>query len=333
MQGTTLGTMAALMATTLAAACGGATDGAPSGSAGTTDARSEKAVTANSVWRFAKLSNGAYFYTADENEKNVIVYTNPDMRYEGRIFAASAGAGSDPVFRFANTSTGGYFYTANAAERDLVLNDPQYSHFRYEGSSFAVESSASDSAYPIWRLANLENGGYLYTSNPAERDAAKAMGFWRDEGIVFYAGMPVSDDCRPAEFPDGEQWEQCTDLTKVPNINAINGRAFSGVDQDGSLCALGHNGSDVGMSINGQNYIFKLDGSTEHDRMVVFTTLPTKEMVVVHDPLSGRAIIFAFDSQVPSLTAELINIDQAGNMSPTSISCSTPYPASQEITE
>lgn len=40
------------------------------------------------------------------------------------------------------------------------------------------------------RLANLTNGGYLYTTAAAERDAALSLGFWRNEGISFYAPTP-----------------------------------------------------------------------------------------------------------------------------------------------
>lgn len=145
------------------------------------------------IYRFAKLSNGAYFYTGDPNERDVILASNPDFRYEGVAFQRSAGSTpSQPVYRFANLWTGGYFYTASEAERESVLQN--YPHFRFEGSSFAVAPADAPDASAVYRLANLNNGAYLYTTSLSERDAAVGLGFWRDEGLSFYVpngtGLP-----------------------------------------------------------------------------------------------------------------------------------------------
>jgi hypothetical protein len=92
------------------------------------------------------------------------------------------------VYRFANLNNGGYFFTGSLAERDATIAN--YPNMRYEGSTFSVASSTAPSAQPVYRLANLTNGGYLYTTAAAERDAALSLGFWRNEGVSFYAPAP-----------------------------------------------------------------------------------------------------------------------------------------------
>lgn len=136
------------------------------------------------VYRFAK-SNGAYFYTGNEAEKDDIARNFPNFRYEGVAFSSSTGDGSVPVYRFANLGNGGYFFTANEGERDFVRQTRP--DMRYEGSSFSVASADDPAASPVYRLANLTNGAYLYTVSRPEYDLAVASGTWRGEGIAFYA--------------------------------------------------------------------------------------------------------------------------------------------------
>lgn len=145
------------------------------------------------VYRFAKISNGAYFYTGSDDEVQQIIRNYPDFRYEGPAFERDISGGGQPVYRFANTNTGGYFYTGSEAERDQVLAN--YPHFRFEGSTFSVAPSSASDSRPVYRLANLNNGAYLYTLSAPERDYASSLGTWRPEGVSFRAprGSPLSD--------------------------------------------------------------------------------------------------------------------------------------------
>ena len=136
------------------------------------------------VYRFAKISNGAYFYTGNRGEKDLVLDDFPDFRYEGIAFYQSDPKTGVPVYRFANLGNGGYFYTASAPERDLVIQTRP--DLRFEGSTFSVTAPDADSAVPVFRLANLNNGAYLYTTSAAERDIAVAGGSWRSEGVAFY---------------------------------------------------------------------------------------------------------------------------------------------------
>jgi Repeat of unknown function (DUF5648) len=145
------------------------------------------------VYRFAKISNGAYFYTGSDVEVQDIIRNYPDFRYEGPAFERDTSASGQPVYRFANIVNGGYFYTGSEEERDVVRRDlPQ---FRYEGSTFSVAPAAQADSRAVYRLANLRNGAYLYTLSAAERDFAVGLGIWRAEGVSFRApkGSPLSD--------------------------------------------------------------------------------------------------------------------------------------------
>ena len=143
------------------------------------------------VHRFAKISNGAYFFTGDEVEKDLILRSYPDFRYEGVAFLRMTVSGGQPVYRFANLGNGGYFYTASEVERDIVRNTR--ADLRYEGSTFSVALQGSAGAAPVYRLANLRNGAYLYTVSTAEVAGAAQTGIWREEGLSFHA-LPVSAD-------------------------------------------------------------------------------------------------------------------------------------------
>ena len=140
------------------------------------------------VYRFVNLNNGAYFYTASGQEKDVVLAQYPHFRFEGEVFYARADGVSQQddlvtVYRFANLQTGGYFYTANEGEKDLVL--AQYPHFRFEGAAFELPETGD--LLPVYRFANIDTGGYLFTQNPAEREAARLLSFMREEN----GGQPV----------------------------------------------------------------------------------------------------------------------------------------------
>jgi hypothetical protein len=169
-----------------------------SGVSGASKAISEKAAgfqpeLVPTVYRFAKISTGAYFYTGSEVEVGNIFANYPDFRYEGPAFEQDTSGNGTPVYRFANTANGGYFYTGSEAEKNQVI--ASYPNMRFEGSTFAVAPAAQADAKDIYRLANLNNGAYLYTLSAVERDYAVSLGNWRFEGSTFKApkGSPLLD--------------------------------------------------------------------------------------------------------------------------------------------
>ena len=89
-------------------------------------ANDDQATGSNSVlpvYRFAKVSNGAYFFTGSEPERGQILSGFPDFRPEGvGFYAYTDSALGAPVFRFANLTNGGYFYTGSVAERLSLIH-------------------------------------------------------------------------------------------------------------------------------------------------------------------------------------------------------------------
>ena len=95
--------------------------------------------TANNVplYRFYDFKRGVHFYTADENEKNVILNTLGHVySYDGPAYKVSQNpVGTQPIWRFYNVNKGVHFYTADIAERDNVVQHLGYI-YRYEGVAF-----------------------------------------------------------------------------------------------------------------------------------------------------------------------------------------------------
>ncbi len=194
----------ATLAACLLAACGDSTPGRGENAAGTVTAPAvtEKSVvqTTGEVYRFAKTT-GAYFFTGNLGERDLVLANFPEFRYEGVGFLRlKSGAGGVPVYRFANLANGGYFYTASAEERDSIQqNRPD---LRFEGSTFNVVDSQTPNVLPVLRLANLVNGAYLYTVSPAEVSAAVSTGLWRAEGVAFYTpATAIRPPGEPAPVP------------------------------------------------------------------------------------------------------------------------------------
>jgi hypothetical protein len=182
---------------------------------------SEKATTSAPVFRFAKISTGAYFYTADATEAEQINQSFPDFRYEGVAFQHLTSGGL-PVYRFAKLDTGGYFYTASEAERAQVI--AQFSStFRFEGVSFYAVASGGQVVY---RLSNANNGAYLYTTSADEYAYAGSLPGWSREGPAFNvpSGLQIS-----GTVSDGLPWAQA-------NVTVID---KNGVTRTGTTSTIG----------------------------------------------------------------------------------------------
>jgi Repeat of unknown function (DUF5648) len=179
---------------------GPASLGSESASVGTSKPIEKAAGDYAPVHRFAKISNGAYFYTANADEFEAVNASFPDFRYEGVAFQALT-AGGIPVFRFAKTDTGAYFYTVSVEEKNTI--QANFPNFRYEGEVFRVPENSGS---PTYRLANLSNGAYLYTNSYDEYLYAQTVGF-RGEGEKFKvpAGIWLS-----GTVFDGIPWDQAT---------------------------------------------------------------------------------------------------------------------------
>lgn len=159
------------------------------------------------VFRFAKISNGAYFYTASVVEAETINVLYPDFRYEGVAFQQVTSGGA-PIYRFANLNNGGYIYVSDEAERAYIQAAlPQW---RFEGVSFNMPSGGS----AVYRLANANNGGYLYTTSAEEYAYAQTLPGWRGEGQKFFAPSALQIS---GTVSDGVPWAGATVTLKDKN--------------------------------------------------------------------------------------------------------------------
>ncbi len=140
------------------------------------------------VYRFFNSKTGAHFFTASADERNFVVNTYPDFRYENIAFYAyvSPAANQNAVFRFYNPQSGAHFYTISAGERDFVRNT--YPVFNYEGPSWYAQPTAGGDASAMYRFFNTRTGAHFYTTSAGERDFVIAN--YRDfrfENTAYYA--------------------------------------------------------------------------------------------------------------------------------------------------
>jgi Repeat of unknown function (DUF5648) len=219
-----------------------------------------KAVGTAPVFRFAKISSGAYFYTGSAQEAEYINASIPDFRYEGVAFQQITGGTGVPVYRFAKLDSGGYFYTASEAEKNQVIA-LYASRFRYEGEAFKVESTGGQ---PTYRLANANNGAYLYTTSLDEYNYAGTLPGWRKEGPAFNVpnGLLLS-----GTVSDGIPWSQAT--VKVMDKNGLTRTAKTGSIGNYSIDITGLQAPIVGA------VTYKSPGAVSDWMGAVLPSLPT----------------------------------------------------------
>ncbi len=147
------------------------------------------------VYRFWSDQNQAHFYTAFEDEKNLIIATYPEYvwRYEGIAYSAysTSRPNSTPVYRFWSDQNQAHFYTAFEDEKDLIIATyPEYV-WRYEGIAYYVfPSGTSVASSPIYRFWSDQNQAHFYTAFEDEKNliiATYPEFVWRYEGIAFKA--------------------------------------------------------------------------------------------------------------------------------------------------
>ena len=88
------------------------------------------------IFRFFDPHDGGHFFTINPAERDQVLNTRPDLRFEGVGFSEHAiqEPGDSAVYRFFETTVGGHFFTSNVAERDNVL--ATRSDMRFEGIAF-----------------------------------------------------------------------------------------------------------------------------------------------------------------------------------------------------
>ena len=171
------------------------------------------------VFRFFNQETATHFYTASEEERDLILATQDSFIFDGPSFDAFGlpsttiidltGADgsdvligveslqfadrsvpttteeSDEVWRFLNTQTGTHFYTISEAERDVVAETlPQ---FLFEGAAYSAHEDQVLGSIPLFRFFNTVTGVHFYTASPEERDLVEqTLPQFQLEGIAYF---------------------------------------------------------------------------------------------------------------------------------------------------
>jgi hypothetical protein len=143
---------------------------------------------ATAIYRFFNSQTGSHLYTRSSTERDTILNTLAQYRYEGPVFGAwqSSSAGLNPVYRFANRANGTHFYTISESEKNNILATAPF--MSLEGPAYYASKTAQAGTTPLYRFYHLQKGFHFYTANAAEKDAiiANLPAVYQYEGVGYY---------------------------------------------------------------------------------------------------------------------------------------------------
>ncbi|WP_165820328.1 right-handed parallel beta-helix repeat-containing protein [Microvirga sp. KLBC 81] len=142
------------------------------------------------IFRFYNMERKTHFYTASTEERDHVINTWSQFRYEGNAFDTTATAlNGIEVFRFYNTETKSHFYTTSIQERDHVINT--WSQFRYEGLAYYAHADDGGGQHEaLYRFYNEQTKTHFYTASELERDQViTKYPQFRYEGTAFYVDI------------------------------------------------------------------------------------------------------------------------------------------------
>ena len=136
------------------------------------------------VHRFFQFEKGFHFYTANDNEIEVVRERSAagelSYNYEAEQYTVLRSdrdtitgetlEGVEPVYRFFNTQTGAHIYTNSENERSFI--DDTLPNYNFEGIAYyAFESEITEiETIPVFRLLNNDSGSHFYTTEQNELD-------------------------------------------------------------------------------------------------------------------------------------------------------------------
>ena len=146
------------------------------------------------VYRFFDTRYGTHFFTADSNEKNIVLQTRADLVQETNGFGdvAQSDANAAPIYRFFDNVYGTHFFTGSASERDnIIATRPD---LVYEPSSTFYEHATQQAGdVAVYRLFDTKYGTQFLTGDQGEYNGITTPGastYRADlttEGVAFYA--------------------------------------------------------------------------------------------------------------------------------------------------
>ncbi len=148
------------------------------------------------VYRFRDYAHSSYFYTASEDEKNLVIDKYSYLwtyQHIEHCALPTQESGYVPVYRFRADIPAGtfYFYTASEAEKDHVVADyPDL--WKYQGVVWYAydHEDSSMNTVPVhrFRADTASAVFYFYTASEAEKDyvIASYPDLWKYQGIAWY---------------------------------------------------------------------------------------------------------------------------------------------------
>ncbi|WP_159722478.1 hypothetical protein [Enterococcus sp. CSURQ0835] len=139
-----------------------------------------QAAESQQMYRLYNPNSGEHFYTANTNEKTVLIENRWD--YEGIGWVAPTTG--DPVYRLYNPNAGDHHYTLNSYEKNSLVK----AGWQDEGIGWYSDVNQT---IPLQRAYNprAQAGSHNYTTNTAEQNILLQTG-WQSEGVAWYAVGP-----------------------------------------------------------------------------------------------------------------------------------------------
>lgn len=164
--------------------------------------KAEASLELTEVHRFYQYQSGFHFYTADDNESNVVQARSEagelTYNYEGESFAALASnqdgltgeviEGAAEVSRFFNTDTGAHLYTINVNEKEHILDN--LDNYVFEGTAYYAFAEEQENTIPVFRMLNGSTGTHLLTTDVNElnyiQENLPHFSLEGDNGVAFH---------------------------------------------------------------------------------------------------------------------------------------------------
>ena len=180
------------------------------------------------VHRFYSKNYKGHFYTIDEAEKNSLIATNPNWKYEGIAYYAytEQTSGTVPLYRFYSKAYRGHFFTIDEAEMQTVRNTNP--NWKYEGVAYYVRPTTATGASPIYRFWSKGYRHHFYTMDYEEMVTLRDTNpNWKYETVAFYAWSSRNTSLAPAQKTVGKQ------AIPAADVEADTGKLGEDVSGDG----------------------------------------------------------------------------------------------------
>ena len=141
------------------------------------------------VQRLYNTNTGNHIYSANQTEVDYLTGNKNGWIAEGISYKSNDDA-NQSVYRF--FVDGRHFYTANDQEKDLLIDNPEFSNYTYEGEShkvYGLNDERPEDAIGVKRFFNTLNGSHVYSTSTIEQDMLSASPEYLDEGIAWYADI------------------------------------------------------------------------------------------------------------------------------------------------